>query len=126
SLSVAAFDKQFSDPIERLRLPGSSPLLSYANARSARNRGVEFELHKGLGFVGNPAWMPVDPQDFYVSLNYARIRSEVELDPASASYQTPLSRAMQGQSPYVVNAQVGYLDPDGRLEAALAFNRSGR
>ncbi len=126
SFSVAAFDKRFEDPIERLRLPGSSPLLSYANAMSAHNYGAEFELHKGLGFVGNPAWLKVDPRNFYVSLNYARIRSKVELDAASASYQTHLSRAMQGQSPYVVNAQFGYLDPDGRLEAALAFNRSGR
>jgi hypothetical protein len=33
---------------------------------------------------------------------------------------------MQGQSPYVVNLQLGYEDPDGAYDADLLFNRSGR
>lgn len=126
SLSVGAFDKKFSYPIERLRLPGSSPLLSFANATSAHNYGVELELHKGLGFVGERWWKGVDLADFYVGFNYARIKSNVALDPASASYQTNLSRPMQGQSPYIVNTQFGYLNEDRGIEATLLFNRSGR
>jgi len=126
SFSLGVFDKRFSDPIERLRLPGSSPLLSFANARSAHNHGVEVELQKGLGFIGNGLWRGVALDDFHVGLNYAWIKSKVELDPASADYQTNLSRPMQGQSPYVWNLQFGYLQPDGDLEATLLFNRSGR
>lgn len=126
SLSVGAFDKKFSDPIERLRLPGSSPLLSFANARSAHNYGVELELRKGLDFVGGRWLGGVDLADFYVGFNYARIKSNVALDRASASYQTNLSRPMQGQSPYIVNTQLGYLSEDRGIEATLLFNRSGR
>lgn len=126
SLSVGAFDKKFSDPIERLRLPGSSPLLSFANAKTAHNYGVELELQKGLGFIGERWWKGVDLADFYVGFNYARIKSNVTLDRASASYQTHLSRPMQGQSPYIVNAQLGYLSEDRGIEATLLFNRSGR
>ncbi len=118
SLSVGAFDKKFENPIERLRLPGSTPLLSFANAASAHNYGVEFDAYKGLGFVGLDA--------FDLGFNYARIESNVELDAGSASYQTNLSRAMQGQSPYVVNLQLGYDDPGDRFDANLLFNRSGR
>lgn len=33
---------------------------------------------------------------------------------------------MQGQSPYVVNLQLGYDDPGDRFDANLLFNRSGR
>jgi outer membrane receptor protein involved in Fe transport len=125
SLSLGAFDKKFADPIERLRLPGSLPLLSFANASSAHAYGLEFELQKGLGFVER-WWKGAGLEDFYVGLNYSRIRSNVELDAASASYQTNLSRPMQGQSPYIVNAQFGYLDPERGLEATLLFNRFGR
>lgn len=125
SLSVAAFDKRFTAPIERLRLPGSTPLLSFANAASAHNYGVELDAYKGLGFL-NGYWKGVDLENVNVGFNYARIRSTVQLDPLSASYQTNLSRPMQGQSPYVLNLQLGYADPDHRREASLLFNRSGR
>lgn len=120
SLSIGAFDKRFKDPIERLRLPGSTPLLSFANAASAHNYGVELDIYKSLDFFGQP-WSP-----FRLGFNYARIRSRVELDPRSASYQTNLSRSMQGQSPHVVNVQIGYEPPEGRFDAQLMFNRAGR
>src|SRR5690606_27312159 len=107
SLSVGAFDKTFENPIERLRLPGSTPLLSFATAASAHNYGIEFDACKGLGFVGL--------ENYDIGFNYARMQSAVELDAESASYQTTLSRAMQGQSPYVVNLQLGYDDPDDRF-----------
>ena len=47
-----------------------------------------------------------------------RIESDI-VDAESASYQTNLSRAMQGQSPYVVNLQLGYDDPGDRFDANL-------
>lgn len=65
SLSVAVFDKRFTAPIERLRLPGSTPLLSFANAAGAHNRGIELDAYKGLGFI-NEYWKGVDLQDFNV------------------------------------------------------------
>lgn len=126
SFSLGAFDKKFSDPIERLRLPGSLPLLSFANANSAHAYGLELEVQKNLGFVSERWWKGVDLSDFHVGMNYSRIRSNVQLDAASAGYQTNLSRPMQGQSPYIVNAQFGYLDADRGLEATLLFNRFGR
>jgi hypothetical protein len=125
SLSIGAFDKKFEDPIERLRLPGSTPLLSFANAASAHNYGIEFDAYKGLGFL-NEYWKGVDLSNVHVGFNYARIKSNVELDAQSASYQTNLSRPMQGQSPYVVNVQLGYEDPDATFDTNLMFNRSGR
>ncbi|MEO7433004.1 MAG: TonB-dependent receptor, partial [Dokdonella sp.] len=125
SLSVAAFDKKFDHPIERVRLAGSTPLLSFANAGSAHNDGVELDIYKSLGFLGE-RWKVAELENFYAGFNYARIRSNVQLDPLSASFQTNLSRAMQGQSPYVMNAQIGYRHPDNRLETTLLFNRFGR
>lgn len=126
SLSVSLFKKEFTDPIEKLRLAGSTPLLGLANAKNASNEGIEFDISRNLGFFNDNGWLTTDLTAFNVGFNYARIRSEIELDPASASYQTNASRPMQGQSPYVANLQLGYTDADGGREATLLFNRSGR
>ena len=99
--------------------------LSFANAASAHNYGIEFDAYKGLGFL-NDYWKGIDLSNVHVGFNYARIKSNVELDAESASYQTNLSRPMQGQSPYVVNLQLGYEHPDADFDANLMFNRSGR
>lgn len=124
SVSIAAFDKEFTDPIEKLRLPGSSPLLQLANAEQAHNYGIEIDAQKNLGFVSE-RWFPSMPLDnFQIGFNYTRIESTIDLDAASASFQTNLSRPMQGQSPYVVNLQLGYIGE--RHEANLLFNRFGR
>lgn len=125
SLAVALFDKRFDEPIERVRLAGSTPLLSFQNASSAHNYGVELDAYRNLGFLG-ASWFGIDPERFRVGFNYARIRSNVQLDAQSASFQTNLSRPMQGQSPYVANVQFGYADADAGLEATLLFNRFGR
>ncbi len=124
SVSVALFDKKFENPIEKLRVPGSSPLLELANAASAHNYGIEFDGQKSLGFIGERWFDGLDLDRFNAGFNYARIRSSIELDPVSASYQTNLSRPMQGQSPYVANVQLGYLGDSH--EANLLFNRFGR
>lgn len=124
SLSIGAFDKKFEDPIERVRVPGSSPLLSFSNALSAHNYGVEFDVDKRLGFARR-WWDRSFLDDLHVGFNYTRIKSTVQLS-EEANYQTNLSRPMQGQSPYVVNLQLGYEDPDGGGDATLLFNRFGR
>lgn len=124
SLSVAVFDKKFDSPIERVRLAGSTPLLSFSNAMNAHNYGVELDAYKGLGFV-NEYWKALDLEDFRVGFNYARIKSNVRLEAQSAGFQTNLARPMQGQSPYVMNLQFGYANPRG-LEATLLFNRFGQ
>jgi len=124
SVSIAAFDKKFENPIEKLRLPGSSPLLALANAASAHNYGIEIDAQKSLDFIGERWLGGRDLSRYRVGLNYARIESSIELDQESASYQTNLSRPMQGQSPYVANVQLGYTGDNH--EANLLFNRFGR
>lgn len=129
SFSVGAFLKEFENPIEKTRLPGSGVLLSLDNAQSARNYGVEFDISKGLEFVADwPGFRHVhgDWANWSVGFNYARIKSSIQLDPLDASFQTNLDRPMQGQSPYVANVQIGHQAGDGSREATLLYNVSGR
>ncbi|HET9483838.1 MAG TPA: TonB-dependent receptor [Xanthomonadales bacterium] len=132
SFSAALFLKDFTSPIELLRIPGVGVLLTLDNALEARNYGVELDLYKTLSFMetwrfgerfGADDWL--DWTKFYVSANYSWIESEVTLDPLSGISQTNQSRPLQGQSPYVVNLQAGYKDEVAGREVTVLYNRFG-
>jgi outer membrane receptor protein involved in Fe transport len=57
--------------------------------------------------------------------NLALIRSRVDLS-ESSGVQTSTLRALQGQSPYVVNASIGYDNPDNGAYLTLLYNVYGR
>ncbi len=124
SLSFSAFQKKFENPIEKQRLPGSTPLLKLDNAASANNVGIEIDVQKDLGFISERWLKSLDLSAYRLGFNYARIRSEITLDSDSGGFQTNLSRPMQGQSPYVANLQFGYTGEAD--EANVLFNRFGR
>jgi hypothetical protein len=136
SVSVALFRKDFTDPIEKQLLPGAgSLLLTLANAQGATNQGIEIDGFKQLSFLGRwlgrQGWaqrLRLDRPDWdnwFVSANYSWIDSNIQLDPAQSGFNTNLERPLEGQSPYVVNLQVGYQHPEGKREATLLYNVSG-
>ncbi len=125
TVSVAGFYKFFDDPIETVVLSGSAQKQSWQNADSAFNRGVELEARKRLGIFGE-VW-----DNFYVSTNLSLIDSNVKLpDPETTEFvNTSSERPLEGQSPYIVNVQLGYerdIGEEGNLSATLLFNQSGR
>lgn len=125
-ISFGLFYKKFESPIESVILASAdSDLASYDNALAADNSGFEFELYRNLGFFDErwgwgPAW-----GKFYVNTNYAWISSEITLSDDNAAVQTSNQRPLQGQSPYVLNFQFGYDDPERSVNAALVFNVVG-
>ncbi len=132
--SVAAFYKDLTTPIERTIQPSTGTLVTYYNAAAAEIYGVELDVYKSLSFVGD--WKPgqktlrtwlrkVPWDDIYVGFNYAYIESSIELSPELV-FQTNEERPLQGQSPYVMNFQLGYQDPGGKQEWTLLANRFGR
>ncbi len=131
SLSVALFRKEFDDPIELVRTPASGELLNLRNADTAFVRGVEFEITSNLGYFGDAGWVPeamrnaIPWYDLSVSLNHARIDSEVDLG-ANAGIQTSAQRALQGQSPYLTNLALTWFDPNAVHEATLLYNVAGK
>lgn len=130
--SVALFGKEFVDPIERIQSPATGDVVTYSNVPKASLYGIEFDVYKSLGFVGDwgfverlpLGWVPW--QDVYVSANYARIDSKVSLTRETAGILTNLERPLQGQSPYVANVQLGWYAEDGQRELSLLYNVSGR
>lgn len=121
SISLAAFVKDFTDPIE-FRLDPSSNADSrryfYQNALSARTVGVEIEVRKTLDFIS------ASLKNFSFFGNYTYLRSEVVFNDLSAgNKEVKANRPLQGQSPYLINAGLQFSSPV--VNASVLYNRVG-
>lgn len=115
-ISVALFYKDFTNPIEwTYTVNGGTDLTySYKNAKAADNYGVEVDIRKNLDFIGL--------RNFSWSFNGALIKSKVKFEKGSKEKD----RAMQGQSPYLINTGIFYQNPQIGLNAAVLYNRIGK
>lgn len=120
NISVGVFYKYFKNPIESRLLQGSNLIYSFINAESATSYGAEIEMRKSLDALTNSSFI----DKFTVLLNGALIKSHVTL-PSIASNQEK-DRAMQGQSPYVINASLMYNDVESGLQWNIAYNVFGK
>lgn len=118
TLSLGAFYKDFTQPIETVLVISAERSVTWENADSAWLAGVEFDVRKSLEFVADPM------RDFYVAGNVALIQSRVQL-PEGSGAQTRNVRPMQGQSPWVVNASLGYDNPDSNAFVTVLYNVFG-
>lgn len=131
AFSLAGFLKEFDDPIEIVRVPGTGDLREPRNAKEATNYGVEVDYVRSLGALRrwsafDKGWLGGVPwDDLHVGLNYTWIDSRIELGEDVAGIQTTDNRPLQGQSRYVVNFQIGWRKPDGNIEATLLYNVFG-
>lgn len=120
SLSVGAFYKRFDHPIESVVAVSavSGSVGTFANATRATNLGAELEFRQRLDVLA-PAL-----EDLYASANGSLIRSRVDLSETEGN-QTSEVRPLQGQSPWVLNAALGYEDPDRGTNLSLLYNAFG-
>ncbi|MDT8408914.1 MAG: TonB-dependent receptor [Wenzhouxiangellaceae bacterium] len=134
SLSFAYFYKDLTDPIERVvSSGGSGTTIFLENALAAEVEGWEIDIYRSLGFINQWSWLDragmgwlrkAGLENYFIAANYADITTSVSIDPA-ASNQTNSNRALEGASPWVVNAQIGYNSPDQKFEWTLLFNSFG-
>jgi hypothetical protein len=117
--SASLFYKDFINPIELQALANNSN--QYKNADSGTNYGVEIEFRTLLSsIVGSKENKFFD--DLTIFSNLAVIRSEVDISNLVASaVATPL----QGQSPYVFNAGLQYLNKELGCSLSGNINRVG-
>ncbi len=120
SVSAAAFFKYFDDPIESVVAVSavSGSVGTFANANAATNIGGELDARKRLDFIHRSL------HDLYLSGNVSIIRSRVDLAGTEGN-QTSSERPLQGQSPWVVNVQLSYENPDLRTNVAALYNVFG-
>ncbi|MCU0753629.1 MAG: TonB-dependent receptor [Xanthomonadales bacterium] len=132
--SVALFYKGFTDPIERLQLGGTGDVSTFFNVASGKVYGIELDWYRSLGAFDRwirpleKAWsgfarVPWDA--LYLGTNYAKIESSIGLSPETQGIATSLDRPLQGQSPYVFNAQLSWQPEGSGREATLLYNVFG-
>lgn len=117
--AVSAFYKRFRAPIEQVIVSASGGDISFDNAASADSLGLEFEGRVDLSRISGAL------DKFRAQANVSVIRSTVELTPAQVMSQTSTERPLQGQSPYVVNAGIGYSNEALGLEINTFYNVFG-
>lgn len=114
-LTFALFYKHFVNPIEQTYIDASgSYTYTFENAKAAKNFGIEADIRRNLAFIGL--------KEFTLGLNAALISSKVSFEKESSLER---DRAMQGQSPYLVNASLYYDKPEIGLSVGLLYNRVG-
>ena len=119
-LSVTAFYKHFTNPIERVYLATSGTrIITFVNASGADNVGVELEARKSLGFLGRGL------RAFTGFANATLMSSQIRIDNASEASITDTERRMVGQAPYVVNLGTTYTSASGAWSGTLLYNVIG-
>lgn len=118
SISFGGFFKQFEDPIETVMRKSTDPGVTFQNLKNgARNYGLELDIRKTFAFIDERL------EDLYFAGNATWVRSVVKLP--DDAVETSKERALQGQSPYIFNAQLGYEDVDIGMSATLLYNVYG-
>ncbi|MBT2556160.1 carboxypeptidase-like regulatory domain-containing protein [Hymenobacter sp. ISL-91] len=122
-LSVGVFYKKFNDAIEQVTgsTTGSALELGFVNARSAYDVGVEVEARKGLADITDNRFL----QHFAFVLNASLIKSRVTLSDDEQLAGNLNERALQGQSPYVVNTGIFYQDDARGWQVSAQYNVIG-
>jgi TonB-dependent receptor len=126
-LAVSGFYKDFENAIVRTFVPVNNPTLTFINAPSASVYGLEVEARKRLGFLGDllggREWL----QHFNAGANVTLTRSDSQVPVENSVGETVLvDRPLQGQSPYLVNANLSYENPDHGTSASIYYNVFGR
>ena len=121
--TTSLFYKKFDNPIE-IKQSINNKTISYENAKSATNFGLELEFRTMASTLFN-----IDNSTILDNLtlfsNLAIIRSKVDVSNLAASTDLEKSRPMQGQSPYVFNAGLQYIDKENGLTFSTNINKIG-
>lgn len=110
NFTATLFYKNIDDPIEQKINPGSDSdlVMGFYNAESGTIYGLELEGLYNFDY------------GLFASANLTLSDSEIE-SPSGEGFTNP-TREMTGQSPYVLNLQLGYDADNGLHSASIAYN----
>jgi TonB-dependent receptor len=127
-IAVSGFYKQFKNPIERVinvQYASEGGEIFYENIDKADVMGVEFEVRKRLDEVLEIL------SDFSIGTNISFIKSEVNIPEGELAVikqndpNAETTRQLQGQSPYLVNLELGYQNANTGTNVSVFYNVFG-
>lgn len=121
AINASVFYKNFTNTIELTAMAaGGVQQFVYSNAQSANLVGVEVEVRKNFDFISKKL------EDLTFVANMAYIYSRVNLNNVKNNAGEEKKRAMQGQSPYIINLGLSYLHPKFGTGITLLYNQVGQ
>jgi len=124
-VGVGLFYKTLSQPIEQYFISVDGSILSWANRDSADVMGVEFELRQRLDII-SPALA-----DFSLGGNFSLIQSSTDLTARELELKSTFipdvsdTRPLSEQSPYILNLDASYDNPDWGTTLSIVYNVAG-
>ena len=120
-ISVSGFYKKINNAIEQVLDLGSDNAITFTNSKLATNVGAEFEYRFKLSTIfKNDSSKFLSNTTFFT--NFAYINSSVDNRNTNGGEVRPL----QGQSPYILNGGLQYLDNTKNWGVSLSYNLIGR
>ncbi|GAB4202266.1 MAG: TonB-dependent receptor [Sandaracinaceae bacterium] len=116
-IAVTGFVKAFEQPIEITAEANNQ--FSYRNFQSGLNAGGEVEARFSF------ARFAPELRFFDLATNVALVHSEIQMTPEQRAAATNAVRPLAGQSPYVINASLGFTHPDAGLTLRVYYNVFG-
>jgi hypothetical protein len=129
-VSFSGFYKHFINPIELFKGQNTYQVV-YGNTPEAFARGVEVEYRINIGnfYKNDSSALGKILNNTTVFSNLALIQSEVDalapLNPLLVGSVSTYKRPLQGQSPYLFNAGISYVDNDHNFSVSALINRVG-
>jgi outer membrane receptor protein involved in Fe transport len=120
--SFSYFKKNFTNPIE-IQQEINNKTVTYRNALSAKNSGIEIEFRTLLSSIFKSENTTV-LDNITLFSNVAVIKSKVDLSNFNSG-NTEKERPMQGQSPYIFNSGLQYLNKENGWSLSTNINRAG-
>ncbi|MEC7831761.1 MAG: carboxypeptidase-like regulatory domain-containing protein [Bacteroidota bacterium] len=128
-IAFSGFYKTFKDPIELTFFASAPNQLTARNLGSAKVYGAEFEIRKPLNIISD------DVRKWRFSLNASLIKSSLEmfedeynnrLNAARDGEYISRTRDLQGQSPFLINSNIEFLNEETGFQYGLFYNVQGR
>ena len=128
-IAFSGFYKTFKDPIELTFFASAPNQLTARNLGSAKVHGAEFEIRKPLNIISD------DVRKWRFSLNASLIKSSLEmfedeynnrLNAARDGESISRTRDLQGQSPFLINSNIEFLNEETGFQYGLFYNVQGR
>lgn len=119
-ISASLFYKKISNAIEKVVVTGSAlgSERTFMNSDDAIIYGYEIELKSSFGFINDYF------SNLSFNINYSRIKSEVTVKATQTTIARE-KRPLQGQSPYVINLGLFFVEPSLGSSISLSYNRIG-
>jgi len=124
-VSVAAFYKDFTNPIEAFLIPaGTGYDYKPYNTEEGYSMGLELDVRKKLTEFENSGSALRHLKDLTIIFNTSLIKSEINTE--KQGFARDKKRIMQGQSPYIFNLGLNYQPEESGLTASLNYNLIGK